>query len=385
MSARHIVDRDLVGGAAAVVGVGTTPFGKLPEYSADDLGGWALQNALADAGLNSADVDGLLVSRCSGYEAIASDHGIQPRWVAQLPEQGRMSGAAVALAASAIRTGQCHTVALVYGNNGGSAKATYGGSGEGYGTAASLTLPYGMTSPGAFYALMLQRHRHRYGTSEEQLATVALTFREHARLNPNAVMRKPISRDDYLSSRYIVEPMHLFDYCLINDGGVALVLTAAEAAADRPQPPVYVLGAAQHGQLVNSDFPPEDFWADAISEVGERAFRMAGRDRSDVDALMIYDNFSPNVLFALEGLGYCAPGESGDFIQGGRIELGGELPMNTSGGHLSESYMQGWALNVEAVRQLRGECGERQVPGASLIQYACSAPLVSSVIYGTEL
>jgi acetyl-CoA acetyltransferase len=369
---------------AAVVGVGTTPFGRLPGCSADDLGGWALQNALADAGLTGADVDGLLVSRCSGYEGIASDHGIQPRWAVELPAEGRMSGAAVSLAAAAIGAGRCRTVALVYGNDGGSARATYGGSGEGYGTAASLTLPYGMTSPGAFYALMLQRHRHLYGTTEEQLATVATTFRRHAALNDNAVMRTPLTTEDYLASRYVVEPMHLFDYCLINDGGVALVLTVPEAAVDGPRPPVHVLGTAQHGQLVDSDFPPEDFWAGAIRDAGDRALAQAGRSRSEVDALMIYDNFSANVLFALEGLGYCGPGEAGAFIQDGRIGLGGELPTNTSGGHLSESYMQGWALNVEAVRQLRGECGARQVEGVSLIQYACSSPLVSSVIYGTE-
>src|SRR5690606_20425098 len=208
--------------------------------------------------------------------------------------------------------------------------------------------------PGAFYALMMQRHRHLYGTSEEQLAAVPMTFRRHASLNGNAVMRTPFTLEEYLASRYIVEPLHLLDYCLINDGGVAMIITAAEAAADHPKPPVYVLGAAQTGQLVGSDVPPEDFWAEAISEVGRRVLRIADRTRDDVDALMIYDNFSPNVLFALEGLGYCKPGESGDFVQDGRIGLGGELPINTSGGHLSESYMQGWGLNVEAVRQLRG-------------------------------
>lgn len=369
---------------AAVVGVGTTPFGRLPGCSAADLGGWALQLALADAGLTGADVDGLLVSRCGGYESIASDHGIQPTWAVELPAEGRMSGAAIDLAATVIAAGRCRTVALVYGNDGGSARATYGGAGEGYGTAASLTLPYGMTSPGAFYALMLQRHRHLYGTTEEQLATVAMTFRHHAGLNPGAVMRTPLSREDYLASRWIVEPMHLYDYCLINDGGVALVLTVPDAAVDGPHPPVHVLGSAAHGQLVDSDFPPEDFWAGAIRDAGDRALAAAGRSRSEVDALMIYDNFSANVLFALEGLGYCGPGESGAFVQDGRIGLGGELPTNTSGGHLSESYMQGWALNVEAVRQLRGECGDRQVPGASVIQYACSSPLVSSVVYGTD-
>lgn len=372
-------------GAAAVVGVGTTTFGKLPGHSTNDLGGWALLEALDDAGLTAADVDGLIVNRVSSYEAVASHYGIQPRWAAQLPTEGRMSGASVMLAAAAIRTGLCRTVALVYGNDGGSGGATYGSAGEAYGTSPSLTLPYGMTSPGAFYALMLQRHRHLYGTTEEQLAAVSMTFRAHARLNDNAVMRKPVSLEDYLASRYIVEPMHLLDYCLINDGGVALVLTAAEAAVDHPKPPVYVLGAAQTGQLLGSDFPPEDFWAGALRDVGERAFRMAGRERADVDALMVYDNFSPNVLFALEGLGYCGPGESGAWIQDGRIGLGGELPLNTSGGHLSESYMQGWGLNVEAVRQLRGECGDRQVAGASVVQYVCSSPVVSSIVYGTEL
>jgi acetyl-CoA acetyltransferase len=370
---------------AAVVGVGTTTFGRLPGLSADDLGGWALREALADAGLTAADVDGLITSRVSSYEAIAADHGIQPRWVTHLPAEGRMSGVAVHTALAALATGQCRTVALVYGNDGASARATYGGAGEGYGTSASLVLPYGMTSPGAFYAMMLQRHRARYGTSEEQLATVAMTFRDHARLNPAAVMRKPISLEDYLSSRFVVEPMRLFDYCLINDGGAAMILTVPEAAPDHPRPPVYVLGAAQAAQLVESDFPPDDFWAGALSAVGSRALAAASRDRADVDALMIYDNFSPNVLFTLEGLGYCPVGESGEFVQGGRIGLGGELPVNTSGGHLSESYMQGWALSIEAVRQLRGECGPRQVEGASLIQWACASPLVTSVIYGREL
>lgn len=371
---------------AAVVGVGTTAFGKLPGLTADDLGGWALREALVEAGLTAGDVDGLITSRVSSYEAIAAAHGIQPRWVTHLPPEGRMAGVAVHTALAALATGQCRTVALVYGNDGASAGATYGGGvGEGYGTSASLVAPYGMTSPGAFYAMMLQRHRARYGTTEEQLATVSTTFREHARLNPGAVMRKPVSLEDYLASRFVVEPMHLLDYCLINDGGAAMVLTVPEAAPDHPKPPVYVLGAAQSAQLVESDFPPDDFWAGALATVGARAWAAADRDRADVDALMIYDNFSPNVLFTLEGLGYCAPGESGEFIQGGRIGLGGELPVNTSGGHLSESYMQGWALAVEAVRQLRGECGPRQVADASLIQWACASPIVTSVIYGRDL
>jgi acetyl-CoA acetyltransferase len=370
-------------GAAAVAGVGTTRFGKLPEHDAGSLAAWALTDALADAGLTPADVDGLVTARV-GYETVASDMGLRPRWVSGLPAEGRMAGIAVAQAVAAIAAGECSTVALVYGNDGATAGATYGGSGEGYGTGASLTLPYGLTSPGAFYALMLQRHRHLYGTSEEQLAAVSMTFREHARLNPNAVMRKPVSLEDYLGSRYVVEPMHLLDYCLINDGGVALVVTTPERARDLARPAVPVLGVAQHAQLVNSDFPPEDFWAGAIREAGDRALAMADRTRADIDALMIYDNFSCNVLFALEGLGYCGIGEGGEFVQGGRLALGGPLPTNTSGGHLSESYMQGWALIAEAVRQLRGDCGERQVQGAGTIQYACASPVVSTLILGKD-
>jgi acetyl-CoA acetyltransferase len=231
---------------------------------------------------------------------------------------------------------------------------------------------------------MLQRHRHLYGTTDEQLGTVATTFRAHAGLNSRALRRQPLTLPDYLASRYIVEPLHVLDYCQINDGGVALVLATAERARDLPNTPVHVLGAAQRARLTGSDLPPEDFWADALSEVGNAVLHAADRERADVDALMAYDNFSPNVLFTLEGLGWCKPGEAGDWIADGRIGLGGELPCNTSGGQLSEGYLQGWGLVVEAARQLRRECGPRQVPGARTIQYACAAPIVSSVLFGTE-
>ncbi|SEB30422.1 thiolase family protein [Streptomyces melanosporofaciens] len=379
------------GGAAAVVGLGSTEFGHLPGCSADDLGLRALVAAMADAELAPSRIDGLVASRVSGYETMAARAGIEPRWSLQLPAEGRMTGPAIQSAVLAIAAGMCTTVALVYGNNGKSGRHTYGGEGasssaaaEGYGTVPELTRPYGMTSPGAYYALMLQRHRAQFGTSEEQLATVATTFRRHAGLNPSAVLRTPLTTEDYLDSRYVVKPMHLFDYCLINDGGVAMIITRADIARDLPHRPVHIVGFGQRGRLRDSDYPPEDYWHAAIGAAGGDTYHMAGREREDVDALMVYDNFSPNVLFSLEGLGFCEPGESGAWIQDGRIGLGGELPLNTSGGHLSESYMQGWALNVEAVRQLRGECGPRQVEGASCVQYVAAAPIVSSILYGTE-
>lgn len=374
----------------AVVGVGTTDFGALGR-TADDLAGEALRNALDDAGLSAADVDGLLTHRVDSYEALAAEHGLDPRWTTALPPEGRMTGPAIQMSAAALRERLCHTVVLVYGNDGRSRGATYGAgnsgsttAGEGYGTTPALAAPYGMTSPGAFSALMLQRHRHLYGTSEEQLGTVATTFRRHATLNPQALRRDPLTLEDYLASRYVVAPLHLFDYCQINDGGVALVLTTLDRARDLPRSSVRVLGAAQRARLTGSDLPPEDFWADALADVGEAVLRSGGRSREDVDALMVYDNFSPNVLFTLEGLGWCSPGESGEWIAEGRIALGGELPCNTSGGQLSEGYLQGWGLVVEAVRQLRGDCGRRQVSAARTVQYACAAPIVSSVLFGRD-
>lgn len=377
-------------GVVSVVGVGTTPFGRMPDRSADDLGAWALQEALDDAGLTVKDLDGLVVNRVSGYEPFAADQGIEPRWVVELPAHGRMTGASIQLAVMAIHTGMCDTVALVYGNNGRSAGATYGGSGggaaEGYGSASrELVQPYGMTSPGAFYALMFDRYRSEFGATSDELATVAITFRRHATLNPAAVMRDPITLDDYRASRYIVEPLHIYDYCLINDGGVAMILSGTDRGRDLRQRPVPILGFAQQGQLLTSEHPPEDYWAGAIGSVGRRSLEMAGIGRGDVDGLMVYDNFAPNVVFALEGLGFAPVGEGTRWIQDGRIGLGGELPLNTSGGHLSESYMQGWGLNVEAVRQLRHQCGDRQIADASILQYVCSAPLVSSIIYGREV
>ncbi len=377
-------DRQL-SGIAAVVGVGHTPFGRLPGHDAYDLGIWALQEALADCGLRLADVDGLIVNRIPDYQRLGELVGLNPRFVTITPGQGRMSGLCIELAVLALAAGMAETVCLVYGNDGRSAGQRYGGASDPYGSGgAGFWFPWGMTSPGAFHALLFQRHAHLYGTRVEQLGEIAVAFRRQAALNPHAVMREPFSAEDYLAARYIVEPLRLLDYCLINDGGVALVLTRAERARDLPRPPVYVRGFAQASQLAGSSFPPEDFWRAPLQQVAADVYAMAGARREDMAALMVYDNFTPTVLFTLEGLGFCPAGESGPWVQEGHLRLGGALPTNTSGGHLSESYMQGWALNVEAVRQVRGECGARQVPGAALVQYACATPVVTSIVYGRE-
>jgi acetyl-CoA acetyltransferase len=370
-------------GRVAVVGVGTTRYGKLPEYDAYDLGMWALKSALEDCGLGFEDIDGLIVNRIADYQRFGEIAGIDPRYVTITPGQGRFSGICIQTAVAVINAGLAQTVALVYGNNGRSAGDAYGGASDAYGSGGGgLWFPYGMTSPGAFHALMMRRHMQEYGTTTDQLGAVAVAFRRHASLNPDAVMRTPFTLEEYRAARFICEPLRLLDYCLINDGGVAMILTSAERARDLKKPPAYVFGMGQASALAGSSFPPEDYWRAPMQKVAADVYAMAGARPRDMDALMIYDNFTPTVLFSLEGFGFCAPGESGPFVADGRLALEGEFPANTSGGHLSESYMQGWALNVEAVRQVRGECGARQVPDAALVQYMTAAPVITSIIYG---
>jgi acetyl-CoA acetyltransferase len=371
--------------SVAVVGVGNTRYGKLPQYDSYELGLWALTEALADCGLAFEDIDGLIVNRIPDYQRFCEIAGLNPCYVSITPGQGRFSGICIETAAALIRDGIATTVALVYGNNGRSVGDRYGGAGDTYGSGGGgLWFAYGMTSPGAFHALMARRHMELYGTTAEELGTVSKTFRDHAALNPAAVMRTPFTLADYHASRYICEPLHLLDYCLINDGGVALILTAGERARDLIQPPVYLRGYGMATALAGSSFPSDDFWRAPMRKAADKSFADAGVSHAEISALMIYDNFTPTVLFALEGFGYCGEGESGAFVAKGHLALGARYPTNTSGGHLSESYMQGWALNAEAVRQIRGGCGERQVKDCALVHYMAAAPVVTSIIYGKD-
>ena len=378
-------------GKAAVVGVGTSRYGRLPEYDAYDLGQWALREALDDCGLDYSDIDGLIVNRIPSYGRFAELCGIDPRYTLSTPGHGRFSGICIQTAAFLVASGVVNTVALVYANDGASAGTAYGGDPSKYGGAAGAYgttdghwAPYGMTSPGAFHALMMQRHMHLFGTTEEHLGKIAMTFRDHAHLNPDAVMRKRFSMDDYLAAKQICAPLRLLDYCLINDGAVAMIITRADLAEGLRKPPVYIRAASQASQFTDSSFPPKDFWAAPMAKVANDVFAMAGVGREDIDSLMIYDNFTPTVLFTLEGFGYCKPGQSGPWVAEGHLGLEGRYPANTNGGHLSESYLQGWGLNVEAVRQLRGDCGDRQLKSPQFVQYMAASPVVTSVIYGRE-
>jgi acetyl-CoA acetyltransferase len=360
---------------AAFVGVGTAGPGHYPESDTYGLGAEALNAALDDAGLGIADIDGLIVNRIPSYERFAEMTGIAPQFCLSTESPGRFSAVSLMLAVQAVATGAAQTVALVYGNNGRSQSASYGG-GDG------PWVPWGMTSPGASHAMMWRRYMHEFGATHGDLGHVATAFRAHACLNPDAVMYgKPITLEDHASSRWICDPLRLLDYCLINDGAVAWIITSRERARDLRQPPVLISGYARQDRFTYGSAPPDDYWYPALQKVAGQVYDRAGVGRDELSGLGIYDNFTPTVLFSLEGMGFCKQGEAGDFVRDGTLELGrGRWPTNTSGGHLSDSYMQGWAIIAECVRQLRHECGPRQIPDARAIQYIAATNIATSVI-----
>ena len=245
--------------------------------------------------------------------------------------------------------------------------------------------PWGLTSQGALYALTFQAYKHARGFTDAELGEVAVAQRGWSSLNPGAIMRKRITVEDYLASPYVTEPLHLFDYCLINDGGVALILAEAERAKSLCENPVFIqgIGRSDLNRGATSLEPRlTDFYLPAQQQAAERSYAMAGVGPRDMDVFQVYDSFSVHVPLALEGYGYCPVGEAGRFLREDRIGPGGKLPTNTGGGHLSETYMQGWAHQIECVRQLRGTCGERQVEGARHVHYTSDvAGKAVSLIY----
>lgn len=364
----------------AIVGVGQSDFAKL--YAERDvhrdayaLAAEALRMALEDAGLDKAELDALLCSRVA-YNRMADVIGVHhPRVAHDLEGSGRMSGVALQEAVALVESGVAQVVACIYGNNGRSAGMRYGG--EGGGPTVGYDAMYGMTSPGAYVAMMYRRYQQLYGAPDDALLPLALNNRRNAMRNPAAVFRKELTEEEYLASRYIAEPLRLYDYCVINDGGVAFIVTSMERARDLRKAPVRVAATAGRADLTNY-YTTTDFFHGACQDVAARLYEQAGVGPEDVDCLQVYDNFLPTILFTLEGFGHAEAGQAWEWVRGGRIALEGPRPLNTSGSHTSESYMQGWALHTEAVRQLRGECGERQVPGCRSVQYMCASPIVTS-------
>jgi acetyl-CoA acetyltransferase len=364
--------------AAAIVGVGHTDWvgdwkrvrsGEKPTDSYG-YGAIAFRAALADCGLTRTDIDGVIVGPTTAYERMAEVIGIDPRWGDQ--SDARLS---VVQAVMAIEAGVAETVALVYGNDQRSAKIQYGGP-QAMGGGAFLNYvyhsPWGLTSQGALYALTFRAWANARGFEPDDLGYVAVAQRGWAAMNPNAIQRKRITLEDYRNAQYICEPLRLYDYCQINDGGVALIVTTAERAARLAKPAVYVQGFGRRDLNREATcMVPRliDYYLPAQQDAARQSYEMAGLGPADMDAFGVYDSFSVHVPLALEGYGYCKLGEVGRLFREQGIGPGGKLPTNTSGGHLSETYMQGWAHQIECVRQLRGECGERQVPNCRHVHY----------------
>lgn len=350
----------------AIVGVGATAQGKLPGATPVTLATEAFKRALDDAGLQKAQIDGLLTMPGTtspegslSYLRMGETLGIDPKYTGSMTMGGGTCGALIQSAAMAIECGLADTVACVFADTARTGNYRFGRA-SGWGDSWGI---WGMFGAAANSAMAASRHMALYGTTSRQLGNVAVACRKHASMNPNAVMRERFTIEDHQASRMVVEPFHLLDCCLISDGGVCLIVTSAERARDLKQKPVLIAGMGQAYTTQNME--REDWWyvphqKDAL----DRAYRMAGVGPKDIDVAQLYDNFTMSVILWLEHAGFCGRGEGGPFTEGGRIELGGQLPVNTAGGNLSESYMEGWLHAVEGVRQMRGDCGDRQVPGA---------------------
>jgi acetyl-CoA acetyltransferase len=332
----------------------------------------AITRALADAGLRLADIDGIATAGVSRFSAtqVADYLGIRPAWTDSSFAGGSAFEMYVARAAQAIESGQCTTVLISYGSNQRSARSrSLAGAVDAHVPEAQFEAPYGPLYPISYYAMAAQRYLHVFGATREQLAEVAIAAREWAMLNPAAFShgKGPLTVTGVLAAPMVSTPLTTADCCLVTDGGGAVVLTLLERARDLRLDPVLVLGYGE--STINTSMTTADDITDSGAAASARAaFGRAGLTPSDVDVAEIYDSFTITVLVSLEGLGFCGRGEAADFVADGRIRPGGAFPLNTSGGGLSYCHpgMFGLLLLVEATRQLRGECGDRQVPGAQV-------------------
>ena len=356
---------------AAIVGVGWTEYMKWSGVSTLTLALRAISAALEDAGLTQADLDGVACHRVfDSVQAVvvAQSLGITDmRYHLDLFGGGSTSASVVAAAAMAVATGMAECVVCWRAINARS-EFRMGGTGR----AAPDTVefqyqtPYGFATPPQQFAMAARAYKEKYKLAPEDFGRVAVQQREHALLSERAMMRKPLTMDDYLGSRWIVEPLRLFDCCLETDAAVAIIVTTPERARDLRQPPVLISGATFGGGHNLYSSLQEDLTVTAAAAMSPRLYAMAGVGPGDIDVAEIYDAFTFLVPLQLEDYGFCGKGEGPAFMADGRTALGGSLPVNTHGGHLSEGYVHGLNHMAEAVTQLRGACGVRQVPDAEV-------------------
>ncbi|KJS20615.1 MAG: thiolase [Hoeflea sp. BRH_c9] len=374
-------------GKTAIVGVGLAGLGSAPGWSPIEIMAESARRALDDAGLELADVDGLFVS--SSTQAMptitAAEYlGIKPRYFGGTMVGGASFEAHVLTAAMALHAGLCNVALIAYGSNQRSAAGKLVASVE----AQVNEGVYAPRQPITAYALATARHMHDYGTTRTQLAEVAVAARAWAGLNPRAFKREPLTIDEVLQAPMISDPLSRLDCCLVTDGGGAVVLMRADAARDRPKSPVYLLGAGgAHWHRQIAMMP--DLTVTAATQSGAAAYAMAGLGPDRMDMVQLYDAFTINTILFLEDLGFCKKGEGGAFVSGGAIAPGGALAVNTNGGGLSCVHpgMYGIFPIIEAVEQLRGEAGDRQLADAQTALVHGNGGTLScqaTCIFGTE-
>jgi acetyl-CoA acetyltransferase len=375
-------------GSAAIVGVAEADLGAVAmEMTPIDLMAQGIQRALADCGLHLRDVDGLICattqSRTSGL-ALSEYLGISPAFIDTTILGGSSFMFHVAHAQAALQLGLCKVAVIAYG----STQRTVGRRQASVREYNPYETPFRPFLPATAYALAASRHMHQYGTTREQLAAVAVAAREWALLNPAAWEKKPLTVDEVLSARMVSYPFTVRDCCLVTDGGGAVIMTTAERARSLKKPPVYVLGCGQAITHANISSMP-DLTVTGALQSGRAAYEIARLSPGDIDVVELYDAFTINTILFLEDLGFCPKGEGGRFVCDGRIAPGGGLPVNTNGGGLSYCHpgMYGLFLLIEASRQLRRECGARQIADCETAVAHGNGGVLSSqssVILGTQ-
>jgi acetyl-CoA acetyltransferase len=361
-------------GKAIIAGVGETAMGKLPGKSSLALHALASKLALEDTGLTKSDIDGVLTcgSLVDNWPhhsgAFCEYFDIQPKYTDTVTQGGAGSCTMVQYAAMLIATGVCQTVLTVGADNQLSAmtrnKAIQSFAKNRH---PQYEYPFGLSTP-AGYALIAQRHFHEFGTTRKHLANIAVVCRKHASLNPNAQARNPLSLEEALNSKPIASPLHLNDCCISSDGGGAVIVTSADRSRDLKNHPIVILGTGQ-GFSYEHICQAHNITDTGVRRAGKVAFEMARIEPKDIDVVELYDCFTITVLVQLEDYGFCPKGGGGSFVGEGHIQLGSKLPVNTNGGMLSfgnPGIAGGIFHIIEAVRQLRGDCGPRQVVGAQL-------------------
>jgi acetyl-CoA acetyltransferase len=361
------MDIDNLRGAVAIAGVGHAGLGDATGFTELEILALAARNAIEDAGMSLSDIDGLATSGSSATMwsmPVAEYLGIRPVFIESTMLGGSSFIAHMLPAMMALALGQCNAILVCYGST---QKTASFGRAELTRTRRFLDpqpfeTPYEPLQPLSSYALAAARHMHEYGTTRKDLAEVAVAARRWAQLNPDALMRSPLSIEDVLQARMVSDPLSVRDCCLVTDGAGAYILVRADRAEDLPKKPVYILGSATAvwNRQISS---MENLTVTAAVESGRRAYQMARLGPADVDVAELYDAFTINTILFLEDLGFCKKGEGAGYVANGGIAPGGRLPVNTNGGGLSCIHpgMYGIFLVIEAVRQLRGECGARQV------------------------